>query len=102
MPSLHQLEKLLALEPNDAFVLYAIAQEHAKARDHEKAIEYYDRCLGVDRLYCYAYYHKARSLEALGKLEDVRKTLEAGAGVAKEARDGKALSEMSSYLGAVS
>ena len=98
MPSLAQLEKLLAVEPNDAFVLYAIAQEHAKARAHEQAVSFYDRCLAADRLYCYAYYHKARSLEAMGRLDQVRGTLEAGVAAAKEAREAKALSELSGYL----
>ncbi|MEK6702571.1 MAG: tetratricopeptide repeat protein, partial [Planctomycetota bacterium] len=64
MPSLQQLERLLVVDPQDAFVLYAIAQEHAKQGRHADAVAFYDRCLGVNAEYCYAYYHKARSLEA--------------------------------------
>ena len=101
MPSLAQLEKLLSVDPRDAFVLYALAQEHAKTRSHEQAVAYYDRCLEVDRLYCYAYYHKARSLEALGRTGEARAALEAGVSAAKEAREGKALSEISGYLAAL-
>ena len=33
MPSIEQLKKLLELDPEDTFVLYGIAQEHAKAGD---------------------------------------------------------------------
>ena len=101
MPSLQQLERLLAIDPDDAFVLYAIAQEHAKQGGHSKAIEFYDRCLAVDAAYCYAYFHKARSLEAMGDQAGVRATLEAGRAAATQSGDGKALSEISGYLSAL-
>lgn len=98
MPSIAQLEKLLTADPRDTFVLYALAQEFGKQREHERAIEFYDRCLAVDPHYCYAYYHKARSLESLKRADELKATLEAGLRAAKEAQDRKALSEISSYL----
>lgn len=98
MPSLQQLERLLALDPADAFVLYAIAQEHAKQGRHEGAVAFYDRCLAANALYCYAYFHKARSLEASGSIAAARATLEAGLTASKEAGDAKAISEISGYL----
>ncbi len=97
MPSLEQLEKLLTLDPNDAFVLYAIAQEHGKFGRHAQAVEFYDRCLAVDADYCYAYYHKAKSLQHLEKESDALKVLEAGMVVAKRVGDGKALSELQGF-----
>src|SRR5437773_455470 len=42
---LAKLEKLHAADPTDGFVLYALGQEHAKARDFTKAIEFYDRLM---------------------------------------------------------
>lgn len=95
-PRLAQLEKLLALDPADAFVLYGIAQEHAKdgAAGHERAIPFYDRCLAADAAYCYAYYHKAVSLIALGRVDEARQTLTAGQAAAKTAGDTKALGEL--------
>ncbi|MFT3686319.1 MAG: hypothetical protein QM783_15600 [Phycisphaerales bacterium] len=65
---LAKLEKLLALDPADTFVLYGIAQEHGKAGDFAKAIEFYDRTLAADPAYCYAYFHKARAQQAAGDL----------------------------------
>ena len=98
MPSIAQLEKLLAADPNDTFVLYGLAQEHAKAGNHEQAIAYYDRCLAADPAYCYAYFHKARSLEAAGRKEDAVATLQAGVEASRAAGDGKAEGEIALYL----
>ncbi len=104
MPSIAQLEKLLALDAADPFVLYALAQEHAKvgtAEAHTRAIEHYDRCLAADAGYCYAYFHKAKSLEALERTSDAAATLRAGLAAARHANDAKAQSEMQAYLMAI-
>src|SRR4051812_3468612 len=98
MPTLEQLEKLLAVDPGDAFLLYGMAQAHAKQGGHGKAVEYYDKCLAVDPAYCYAYYHKARSLESMGKTDEAVATLRAGLKAAKAANDSHAVSEISSLL----
>ena len=60
-----RLARLLALlesEPGDAFCLYGVAQEHARAGRHEEALAWYDRSLAADPDSGYAYFHKARSL----------------------------------------
>jgi len=96
-----RLSKLLALhaaDPADAFCLYGIAQEHARAGRHGEALEWYDRTLAADPAYCYAYYHKARSLEDLGRALDACATLRAGLDAARRAGDGHALSELNAYL----
>ena len=98
MPSIAQLEKLLAVDPEDTFVLYGLAQEHAKAGDHDEAVSFYDRCLAVDEAYCYAYFHKARSLEALGRRGDAAETLRTGLTVSQRTGDQKAAGEIGGYL----
>lgn len=98
MPTLEQLEKMLASDPRDSFVLYAIAQEHAKAGRHEQAVAFYDRCVGVDPNYSYAYFHKARSLEALGRGEEAIDTLRSGTQAAAASGDAKAAGEIEEYL----
>ena len=102
MPSLEQLEKLLAADPNDAFVLYGLAQEHARSGNFAKAVGFYDRCLAADPAYCYAYYHKAKAQEAMGREADAVESLRAGAAAARQAQDDHAFSEISAYLGALS
>lgn len=95
---LAQLLKLHAAEPADPFCLYGIAQEHARAGRHEEALGWYDRALAADPAYCYAYFHKARSLEELERIDDACAVLRAGAEAARLAGDGHALSEIRGYL----
>jgi tetratricopeptide (TPR) repeat protein len=63
---LAKLEQLLRRDPNDAFVLYAVALEHKKMGDSAKAIEFLDRTLAADPGYCYAYFQKGQVQETLG------------------------------------
>lgn len=99
MPSLAQLEKLLALEPGDPFLLYGMAQELARLDRHEEALTLYDRCLAADPSYLYAYFHKARSLESLDRLDDAKTVLRTGLAHAERSHDAHAASELSGYLG---
>jgi len=94
MPSIPQLQALLKDEPNDPFLLYGLAQEHAKAGDTAHAIEFYDRCLAADPAYCYAHYHKAVALQAAHRTPEALVAIEAGLFAAKVAKDGHALSEL--------
>jgi tetratricopeptide (TPR) repeat protein len=91
---LAKLLSLFAADPGDTFVLYGIAQEHNKAGEHAKAIEFYDLALASDPAYCYAYYHKAQSQRAMGDLAGARQTALEGVQAAHKAGDGKALSEL--------
>ena len=93
---LAKLESLLAADPRDTFVLYGLAQEHAKAADWARAVEFYDRTLAVDAAYCYAYFHKAKAQAALGDVAAARATVEAGLAAAQRAGDAKALNELAS------
>lgn len=95
MPSIAQLEKLLATDPHDAFVLYGLAQEYAKAGQTQMAVAFYDRCLQADPAYCYAYYHKARALSAAGELQAASQTVKAGMQAARTHKDSHALGELS-------
>jgi tetratricopeptide (TPR) repeat protein len=96
MASIEQLKRLYEADPTDPFAPYALAQEYAKQGDHGRAVEHYDRCLALDPDYLYAYFHKARSLEAAGRVEDAAAALRAGA--ARAGGDAKARDEMAAYL----
>lgn len=98
MPSLAQLEKLLAAEPHDPFVLYGLAQEHARLGHGAEAIAFFDRCLAVDPAYCYAYFHKARVQQAGGDVSGAIATVRRGIEAAKRAGDAHALDELSGLL----
>lgn len=98
MPTIEQLRKLLAAEPGDPFVLYGLAQALARNGQHEEAIRYYDDCIAADPAYLYAYYHKARSLESLRRIDDARSTLARGLAAARETGDAHAAREIETYL----
>jgi|688.fasta_scaffold1751004_2 tetratricopeptide (TPR) repeat protein len=96
-----RLARLLALlesEPGDAFCLYGVAQEHARAGRHEEALAWYDRSLAADPDSGYAYFHKARSLEELDRVADACAALRAGAEAARRSGDSHALAEIRGYL----
>lgn len=98
MPSIEQLERLLVTDPTDTFVLYGLAQEHAKAGETDRAVSYYDRVIAIDPHYHYAYFHKARALEEAGRDEEAAATLRAGLDRARTAGDAQAVSEIAGYL----
>lgn len=92
-----QLEKMLAAEPADTFVLYSLGQEHAKAGRHNEAVGYYERCIEADAGEHYAYFHMARSLEALGEERRAVETLTIGLARAQADGNGKASGELEAY-----
>ncbi len=94
MPTLAQLETLLAADPRDAFVLYALAQEHAKLGHVPLAAEFYDRCVASDPTYCYAHFHKARLLADAGDRPGAAHALDEGLAAARGTQDAKALAEL--------
>ncbi|TVQ62607.1 MAG: tetratricopeptide repeat protein [Phycisphaerales bacterium] len=98
MPSIQQLQKLLEADPNDTFVLYGLAQEHAKAGETEAAIQHYDRVLALDPHYCYAYFHKAKTLEEDTRTDEAIAVLKQGLAASKQANDAKATAEIAQFL----
>jgi len=97
MPTRQQIQKFLTQEPNDPFMLYALATDHAKESEHESAIEYFDKTIAADPDYVYAYYHQARSYEALNRIKEAKTTLDTGLEAAKRTNDAQGINEITSY-----
>lgn len=95
---LEKLLKLLERDPNDAFVLYGIAMEHKKAGRHEQAIEFFNRVIGVDAGYCYAYHQRGLVFEALNDMESAKRSYQEGVAAAKTKGDAHAAEEISAAL----
>lgn len=101
MSRLDKLTQMLKADPSDAFVLYGIAQEHAKLATPEhlrEAVRYFDLCIAADPSHGYAYYHKASTLLRLDEPSPARETIQAGIAAARKSGDGKALSELQALL----
>ncbi|MDA0294794.1 MAG: tetratricopeptide repeat protein [Planctomycetota bacterium] len=91
---LTRLLSMLDAEPDDPFCLYGIAQEHANAGDHDTAVTWYDKAIAVDPDDGYHYFHKARSLESLQRLDVAIATVDAGIAAARRGGDSHALAEL--------
>jgi tetratricopeptide (TPR) repeat protein len=98
MPSVEQLLKLLERSPGDDFLLYGLAIEHAKRGEHERALAYFDRAIEANAENPYHYFHKARSLEALERIDDALATLRRGSEAGHRTQDDKAVSEIAGYV----
>lgn len=98
MERIVQLEKLLEAEPDDPFCLYSLAQEYVKREEYGRAVMYYDRTIAADPHYHYAYFHKAKALEADGRVDEAVAALTEGIARARAADDRHAFAELSGYL----
>jgi tetratricopeptide (TPR) repeat protein len=98
MSRLEQLEKLLAAEPRDVFVNFALAMEYFKAGRHDEALSQFEKVNEIDPDYVAAYYHKGNSLVALGRKEEAKPILQKGIEVAKRTRNPHAADEMKDLL----
>jgi Tfp pilus assembly protein PilF len=92
------LLRMLQKEPNDLFLLYAIALEHKKAGSYADALKYLDEVLKRDALYCVAYQQAAQVHEQAGETEQARQAYRAGIDAAARKGDQHAREEMESAL----
>lgn len=98
---LTQLLKLHQMDPADPFCTYGIALEHAKIGQAQTALQWLEKTLALDRLYCYAYYQKAKMLNQLGQREEAQAAVRAGLEAARKSKApeaAKAQSELASLL----
>ena len=98
MSRMEQLEKLLAAEPRDVFVNFALAMEYFKAGRHDDALARFDHVTEIDPDYVAAYFHKGNSLVALGRKEEAKPILQRGIEVAKRTRNPHAADEMEELI----
>ena len=95
---LAKLQTMLDRQPGDTFVLYAIALEHKKAGDNDRAVAFLDKVIQFDPGYCYAYFQKGQALENTGDLPAAKQAYEAGIAAARAKGDAHALSELQGAL----
>lgn len=93
----NRLEKLLEFlqnEPEDEFLLYALATEYLRLNETDKALQYYENLVNNHPDYVGTYYHLGKLYEALNRKPDAISTYERGMEVAKKKRDNHAFSEL--------
>jgi Tfp pilus assembly protein PilF len=95
---MRKLQAMLEKDPDDPFLLYAIALEHRKAGDSPAALEQLRSVLARDPAYCVAYQMMAQIHEQAGDLEAARAAYQAGIDVADRKGDHHARDEMRGAL----
>ncbi len=93
---LAKLLEFLQSDPNDPFVLYALATEYNTANDTEKALEYYLKLTTDHPDYVGTYYHLGKLYEKLQQSEQAIAVYQQGMLVARNKRDMHAFSELQS------
>ena len=95
MSRLDQLFDLLKSQPNEPFLLFAIAKEYEKAGDIDMALDYYLKLKETTPQYVGTYYHLGKLYERLEQPEAAFLTYKTGMVVAKKEGDMHAFSELS-------
>ncbi len=91
---LAKLLEFLAAEPNDSFVLYALATEYNSANDTENAFAYYLKLVNEHPTYIGTYYHLGKLYEKVGQKEKAIEIYQLGIAAARTKRDMHSLSEL--------
>jgi tetratricopeptide (TPR) repeat protein len=91
---LNKLMTFLATQPNDPFILYALATEYNSLNDTEQAFHYYLKLVAEHPLYVGTYYHLGKLYEKLGQLEEALKIYQLGLQRSREKGDRHAFSEL--------
>ncbi len=94
MSRLQLLKDMLAEEPNEPFLLFAIAKEFEGENDLTQAQTYYEKLRQTSPNYVGTYYHLGKLYEKLERIEQAIETYKTGMQVAKAERDNHALAEL--------
>ncbi|MEZ5059328.1 MAG: tetratricopeptide repeat protein [Saprospiraceae bacterium] len=95
---LEQLKTFLRENPEDPFILFAIAKEYEKQGIPEKALEFYSRVIEADPNYVGVYYHLGKWHEKAGAFDQAIEVYKKGQEVAKAQGDKHALGELNAAL----
>jgi tetratricopeptide (TPR) repeat protein len=94
MSRLSTLLQMLAAEPTDAFLLFAIAKEYESTGDDLQALDFYTQCRTHNPEYVGLFYHLAKLYERKGDIDTAVAVYDAGMGVAKAQNNRHAHNEM--------
>ena len=94
MSRLNQLLAFHEANPKDSFILFALAKEHEKIGDDDKALHYYLKIKEHEPGYVGVYYHLGKLYEKIGSANLAFSTYQTGIDVARQAGDQLALSEL--------
>ena len=98
MPRREQLEQMLQEDPNDAFLLYALAMTYVTDGNNAVAIEKMQHVIDRDPQYVAAYFQKGQVLAQDGQAEKAKEVISMGIDAAQQTGDAHAEAEMKGFL----
>ena len=98
MDRLATLQEFLRDDPDDPFTRFALAQEHAKRGDADRALALYQALVRDRPDYVGTYYHLGALYRQLGRDDEARGVLRAGVQAATAAGDLHARAELQGAL----
>jgi thioredoxin-like negative regulator of GroEL len=102
LPTAQQLEQLLESDPDDVFLLYALAKARISEGDVEAGLDQFQAVIDRHPDYVPAYFQKGQALAERGRTEEARAVLVDGINVARKVGDGHAHREMTEFLESLS
>ncbi|HVX83436.1 MAG TPA: hypothetical protein VH253_01325 [Phycisphaerae bacterium] len=98
MPTIEQLQSLLATDPHDSFLLYGLAMELARQNRLPESLDTFSKLREAHPTYIPAWFMGARTLEQAGETEAAKALYQEGIALANRTGDTHAASEMSAAL----
>jgi tetratricopeptide (TPR) repeat protein len=95
---IEQLQQMLAKEPEDLFLQFALALETDKLNETDKAISILESILDKDKNYLAAYYQLGKMLQKTNHNEKAKKVFLRGIEIAKDQRNQKTERELKEAL----
>lgn len=91
---LSQLQSFYEEDPDDPFTRFALAQEHLKQGNTDRALAFFEELVDTDPDYVGTYYHLGKLYERLDRPDDALDIYEQGIEMARDQGETKALSEL--------
>ncbi|MDP7278081.1 MAG: tetratricopeptide repeat protein [Planctomycetaceae bacterium] len=98
MPTRDELELLLEADPDDVFLIYAVAMACASEGDPVEAVSRLERLTDVHPDYVTAWFQRGQLLAGLGRSDEARSVLVAGIAAASRDGDDHARQEINEFL----
>ncbi|MCP4590046.1 MAG: hypothetical protein GY842_04830 [bacterium] len=102
MPTIEQLQVLLAEDPEDVFLNFGLALQFSKEERHSESLTHFDRVIELDPGYFAAYHQKALSLVRLRRVAEAQAALTTGMELASGQGDRHAHDNMRVLLESIS
>ena len=93
-----KLVAMLADDPGDLFLRYALALELHKEASHDESLQLFAELQAQDPPYVPAFFMAAQQLAQLGRISESQATAREGIGVAEAQQDLHAAGEMREFL----